>query len=171
MNRVFESLTPESPTRWLRLALLAVLTSSCVTEGLLGPTPEFVASVAAAGAAGGAAGIHGKGSTGPGGYDLALAANSLPNGSAAGHSRLVGGATGPVVQVVPPSGARDFWCVTIRRTDTGDGSGDQRINWYVRDIGDGGTTFDQISFVTSIGGDCTTFPSPLGVFLTLTAGD
>lgn len=166
MNRVFRSPMSEWPTRWLGLAVVAVLTSSCATEGTLEPIPGFVASKV-----GGAAGIHGKGNTGAGGYDLTMSAHLTGNGSAHGSSTLVGGATGSVVQVVPPSGARDFWCINVLRTDVGTGSGDQRVNWYIRDLGDGTTTFDQISFVTSIGGDCTTYPDALGSYLALTSGD
>jgi hypothetical protein len=118
-----------------------------------------------------AIGIAGKGSTGLGGLELQMAANLLPNGGASGHSRLTGGATGNVVQVVPPSALIDYWCINVQRTDTDPALGDQRINWYIRDVGDGKTTFDQISFVSSIGGDCTTFPTALGVFLPLTDGD
>src|SRR5438874_13407624 len=88
-------------------------------------------------------GIHGQGSTGPGGYDLTMDAVLTPNGSAHGQATLVGGATGPVVQVVPPSGAIDAWCINVKRTDTDPASGDQRINWYIRDTGDGVTSFDQ----------------------------
>lgn len=165
MNRVFGSPMSEWPTRWLGLAVVAVLTSSCATEGTLEPIPGFVAS-----RAGGAAGIHGNGSTGPGGYDLTMSAHLTGNGSAHGSSTLVGGATGSVVQVVPPSGMRDFWCVTVQRTDV-DPSLNALINWYIRDAGDGKTTFDQISFVSSLGGDCTTYPDALGSYLALTSGD
>jgi Baseplate J-like protein len=113
--------------------------------------------------------VAGKGSTGPGGHNLTILAYLLPDGSAAGHAHLAGGATGDVVRVVPPSGTRDFWCINVKRTDTDPKSGDQRINWYIRDVGDGETTFDEISYVTSMGE--ATCPDPTGAWLTLTEGD
>ena len=48
---------------------------------------------------------------------------------------------------------------------------DYRINWYIRDTGDGITNFDQISFISSIGGDCSTFPTDGLFFLPLVKGD
>ena len=75
------------------------------------------------------------------------------------------------VEADPPSGAFDFWCINVERTDTGPQSGEQRINFYIRDVGDGKTTFDQFQATSSIGGDCTTFPAPLEPFLTFTEGD
>ena len=115
--------------------------------------------------------LIGRGSTGPGGYDLTVSVNLLPDGSATGYAHFVGGATGDVIGVEPPSEERDFWCINVRRTDTSTNSGDQRVNIYIRDVGDGRTTFDQISFVTSIGGDCGRFPDPPGVWIPLIEGD
>lgn len=111
--------------------------------------------------------LSGRGSTGPGGLDLTVSARLLPDGSATGYAHLVGGATGDVVGVEPPGGERDFWCVNVRRTDTAPRSGDQRTNFYVRDVGDGRTTFDQISAVSGIGLDCDGSP---GAWLPLVEG-
>ena len=115
--------------------------------------------------------LSGQGSTGPGGYDLTIVVVLLPGNRVRGFTYLVGGATGHVVQAVPPSGQRDFWCINVKRIDTDPNQGDQRINWYIRDVGDGVSSFDQISYITSIGGNCDRFPDPSGVWLTLTQGD
>src|SRR5947209_19109807 len=64
-------------------------------------------------------GIHGQGSTGPGGYDLTMDAVLTPNGSAHGQATLVGGATGPVVQVVPPKQV----CKSVARFSQCDAAG------------------------------------------------
>lgn len=48
--------------------------------------------------------------------------------------------------------------------------GDQRWNIYIRDVGDGITTFDQFSFVTGIGIDCS-FPTNDLFFLPVAQGD
>jgi hypothetical protein len=107
------------------------------------------------------------------GGELRITAQLLPNGSATGKQTWTAGASGDVTQVVAPSSGVDSWCINVKRNDPGSGfeTSDQRINWYVRDIGDGVTTFDEVSFVTSIGGDCTTFPTTLGTFIPLSDGD
>jgi len=115
--------------------------------------------------------IFGRGTTGPGGYDLELFAALSPGGANLGYAYLVGGARGPIVGMRRPSDARDFWCLNVARTDVVPGPVDARTNWYIRDIGDGQTTFDEISFISSLGGDCATFPDPTGTWLALTAGD
>jgi hypothetical protein len=115
--------------------------------------------------------LIGRGSTGPGGLDLAISARRASDGSASGYAHLVGGATGEVIGISPPDDDKDFWCINVRRTDSGSNSGDQRINWYIRDAGDGITSFDEISATTSIGGDCESFPAPGGSWLRLVKGD
>ncbi len=104
--------------------------------------------------------IAGRGSTGQGGADLTIWVRLSPDGSATGRARLADGTHGYVVQAVPPSDARDFWCVNVKRTDTEPNEGDQRINCYIRDVGDGKTSFDEIAFVRGVGVDCTTTPNP-----------
>jgi len=113
--------------------------------------------------------IAGHGSTGPGGYDLAVSARNA-NGSL-GHVKLLGGITGPVVEVVPPGEGRDCWCLNVKRTDTSPVDGDQRANVYIRDTGDGASSFDQISFVTSIGSNCNSFATSGLFFLPIIRGD
>jgi hypothetical protein len=49
--------------------------------------------------------------------------------------------------------------------------GDQRANVYIRDTGDGVSSFDQISFVTSIGSNCNSFATASLFFLPITRGD
>lgn len=115
-------------------------------------------------------GIVGTGTTGAGGYDLSLAALLLPNGKAKGYVVLEGGVRGPVIQVVPPDRSKDHWCITVDRVDSLPGQ-NQHANVYIRDKGDGLTTFDSISFVTDIGADCKTYPDTLGVYLDLVEGD
>jgi hypothetical protein len=131
------------------------------------------------GAQGGATGIAGKGEWPNGTPDessLTLSATLLPNGSAVGYSRGSLGfpqiAIGPVVQVVPPSGAVDYWCINVRPTNVDPSVGDMRLNWYIRDVGDGRSSFDQVTLhPMDVGVDCTTFPNVSGVFETLRSGD
>ena len=112
--------------------------------------------------------ISGQGSTGPGGYDLTVSQNG---DGTPGYIELLGGITGPVVQVVPPGEGRDCWCLNIKRTDSSPADGDQRANVYIRDNGDGITAFDQISFITSIGGNCNSFATGRLFFIPLVHGD
>jgi hypothetical protein len=117
--------------------------------------------------------FSGRGSTGPGGFDLTISARLLPDGSATGYAHLAGGARGEVVGVQPPVFAppdyygQDFWCVSVRRTDTAPRSGEERVNFYVRDLGDGKTAFDQIS-APKTAQECDWSPRP---WLTLVEGD
>jgi hypothetical protein len=116
-------------------------------------------------------GIGGWGSTGPDAQDLTLVAARVPNAPAFGHSHLHGGATGTVAEIVPQSSGQDYWCVNVKRTDTGTPAEDQRINWFIRDVGDGVSTFDQISYITGMAITCTSQPKPTGAWLTLKQGD
>lgn len=83
----------------------------------------------------------------------------------------MGGVTGPVAEMVPQSADHDYWCVNVKRTDVGTPAEDQRINWFIRDVGDGTSTFDQISFVTGMAITCTSQPKATGAWLTLKQGD
>src|SRR5215208_5255736 len=71
--------------------------------------------------------------------ELTISAQLLPDGSATGYASVTGAPTARVVQVVPPSGTRDFWCINVEFP-----TATERINFYIRDIGDGITSFDQI---------------------------
>ncbi len=115
--------------------------------------------------------LAGQGPTGPGGYNLTVSAQVTTNGTT-GFANLAGGAAGPVIQVVPPSNdSCGCWCINVRRTDVLPLGPDYRVNCYIRDIGDGITNFDQISFISSIGGDCTTFSTGGLFFIPLVQGD
>jgi hypothetical protein len=85
---------------------------------------------------------------------LTIDARVLPNGQVEGTQTWVGSdgslsASGYVLEVVPPSTEVDYWCISVRRTDVPEGgAGPSNVNWYVRDIGDGVTTFDEVSLLT-----------------------
>ena len=116
-------------------------------------------------------GLEGQGTTGPGGWNLTIAAQVSASG-ATGFAHLLGGVTGPVTEIIPPTDdPGSFWCFNILRTDTLPVDGDQRANIYIRDIGDGITTFDQVSFVSGIGVHCSSYPTDNLFFLPLVQGD
>lgn len=81
-----------------------------------------------------------SGVAGPQVRELTISAQLLPDGSATGYASVTGGPTARVVQVVPPSGTRDFWCINVEFP-----TATERSNLYIRDIGDGITSFDQIA--------------------------
>jgi hypothetical protein len=116
-----------------------------------------------------ATGIAGHGNTGgPGGWDPHVSAQLTPSGV---HGLLslckVGCAEGRVFQIVPPSATSDHWCIAAHRDDA-PGS---NVMLYIRDVGDGRTTFDQWSETSTLApADCTTFPDP-AQWLTLDSGD
>jgi hypothetical protein len=104
-------------------------------------------------------------------YDITVSAQLTSNG-ATGYVRLVGGVTGPVIQIAPPGDDHcSCWCLNIKRTDTLPVDGDQRANLYIRDSGDGQANFDQFTFITSVGGECGSFPTDSLFLLTLDQGD
>jgi hypothetical protein len=130
--------------------------------------------------------IEGTGGCGSGCYNLDVKANLFKDGSSTGSvqcgtepSELSGCAAGPVIAVVPPASGSHTWCITARRSDI-DPEAPQNINWYIRDVGDGRTSFDEISFVTGYAEEtaepseavnCQNFPDTPGSWLTLTNGD
>jgi hypothetical protein len=100
--------------------------------------------------------------------ELTISAQLLPDGSATGYASVTGGPTARVVQVVPPSGTRDFWCINVEFP-----TATERINFYIRDIGDGITSFDQILVAARRGEQqitCASAPDP-SEWTTLTKGD
>ena len=75
-----------------------------------------------------------------------------------------------VIQLVPPSGTRDYWCVT---TDLSGEIGipDFHQNWHIRDVGDGITSFDEFEDVGGVGINCTSHPDPDESFKAFDQGD
>ena len=114
--------------------------------------------------ASGATGIAGRGSGG--GWTVQVSAQLTPSGAHGMLSLCKVCAGGPVFQIVPPSATSDHWCIAAHRDD---GPGNEML--YIRDVGDGKTTFDQFSFTSTFApADCTTFPDPFQ-YLTLDTGD
>jgi hypothetical protein len=109
-------------------------------------------------------------SGGTGGWDLTVAAIHDSLGNAIGHGHVHGGADGPVVQIVPPSGSTNFWCINVDRQDVPT-TPNSRLNIYIEDVGDGKITFDRFQLTSGLGNDCTSAPSPGGPWLTLTKGN
>jgi hypothetical protein len=129
--------------------------------------------------------IQGTGDCGSGCYFLDVRADLFKDSSTTGSvqcatdpSELSTCAEGPVMAVVPPASGSHTWCITVRRSDVDTGF-PQNVNWYIRDVGDGRTSFDQISFVTGYAEttgsaeavNCQTFPDTPGSWVTLTKGD
>jgi hypothetical protein len=86
---------------------------------------------------------------------------------ASGTAGLSTGATGPIVDITAPVGAQDYYCINVRRTD-GDAAG-QPINFYIRDTGDGVTTFDQWQFLSGLNVTCA--DPPQEPFITANGGN
>ncbi len=100
-------------------------------------------------------------------WNLSLAAYLLPDGSATGYAGVPGWKTGRVVQVVPPSGTKDFWCINVEYPTS-----HLQTNFYIRDIGDGIASFDQIQVESrTVEVDCAALSDPPGEWMTLTDGD
>ena len=77
--------------------------------------------------------------------------------------------SGPVIEVVPPSTAHPHWCIIANRLGPPlDPDAIQTVIVWIRDIGDGISTFDLFFF--GAGGSCTREPDP-PFFSPLIAGD
>jgi hypothetical protein len=129
--------------------------------------------------------IQGTGDCGYGCLFLDVKANLFKDGSSTGSvqcgtepSRYSGCAEGPVIAVAPPASGSHTWCITARRSDVDPGF-PQNVNYYVRDVGNGRTPFDDIGTIT--GGaeptrsvepvNCQTYPDSRGEWIPLTHGD
>lgn len=78
------------------------------------------------------------------------------------------GIMGPVVELVPPPGSDNAWCVNISVTNLGEIEG-FNVLVFLRDIGDGRSTFDEINFKGGFGIDCS--ESPILPWETVTSGN
>jgi hypothetical protein len=143
-----------------------------MSRGTLGETlVVMLAALALAGCPPASTDIAGWGSTGTGGWDLTVVALRDSLGNPVGHGHVHDGADGPVVQIVPPSGSANFWCINVKRVDVGEGTPDPRLNIYIEDVGDGKITFDRFQLTSGLSNDCTSLPSPSGTWLTFQHGD
>jgi hypothetical protein len=75
----------------------------------------------------------------------------------------------PVTGIVPPDATYDHWCIDVTPTLP---DYFPVVQVYVRDVGDGKTTFDQMAFGGDFVASCQLYPEPsLDVWFTLAAGD
>lgn len=113
--------------------------------------------------------VNGQGHTNAGDYDVSVSNAMLKgNGSASGtftSSVLPGSPTVTVDQLVPPSQVSGFFCLS------GVVSSGGRANLYIRDIGDGTSTFDQWQLAAGPTVTCDSNPDPGPNVLTLDSGD
>ena len=77
---------------------------------------------------------------------------------------------GPVVGLVPPHDAIDFYCINMTIANAPEFEG-LNLLFYVRDIGDGKTTFDELSGSGGFGVTCADIPVPAEPFQLLIKGD
>ena len=103
-------------------------------------------------------------------FNLNIAAVSLADGTVHGHSQVVRGIAGPVVELVPPSPSFNHWCVNVAIDNVPDVEG-LNVLWYIRDIGDGKTSFDELAFRGGLNVTCADIPAPTDPFVALDNGD
>jgi len=99
--------------------------------------------------------------------ELNFAAIEHKDGSTKGYVTFPGGLSGPVVELVAPSETYDHWCVGFEERSIAN----YNVLVYVRDIGDGQTTFDEVAFRDGFGINCVDSPTPAGSFTALDSGD
>ena len=146
---------------WLIRAACGIASCALAGIGVLAPQAAVAAPPSVASVSGG-------GQTFAGGYVVGISKAILKrNGKASGtftSSSLPGSPTVRVDQLVPPSQAMDWFCLS------GEVAGGGDAIFYVRDIGDGTTTFDQWQVAVGLTATCEEFPDPF-VWLTLDSGD
>src|SRR5438132_2969143 len=106
------------------------------------------------------------------GDELALAAFKYLDGRVVGFASGVtpGSLNGPVVELIPPHGAIDFWCANIAIANEPTLQGFNFL-WYIRDVGNGLTQFDEWATNGSFGLTCAAAPVPPLPFVASVKGD
>jgi hypothetical protein len=104
------------------------------------------------------------------GEQLALGAIKYSDGSIVGFASGVNPGTlnGPVVELVPPQGANDFWCANVSVANVPELQGFNFL-WLIKDTGNGGSSFDQIATNGGFGLSCASGPG--GPFSPVVSGD
>ena len=117
----------------------------------------------------GGIGISGTGTNA--GLNLTVTARLAPDGSTNGVIRRIFAPPVLVADIVPPSGGVDYWCVSGPNPFA---PAISASNVYIRDIGDGKSTFDEVA-VAGIQDrstpDCSHSFDPTPHFRTLSQGD
>jgi len=95
------------------------------------------------------------------GAELALVAVRYADGTVTGFASGVnpGSLSGPIVELVPPHGTIDFWCANEAVTNVPALQGFNFI-WYIRDIGNGKKTFDEVGTAGDFNTSCSAQPGP-----------
>jgi hypothetical protein len=75
-----------------------------------------------------------------------------------------------VVELVSPSGAYPHWCVHVVGQSPAEILG-LDVLVYIKNIGDGQTTFDEVAIGGQPSANCAAFPAPDGEFVPAITGD
>jgi len=115
-------------------------------------------------------------------FDLVIAAILIDKNNIDGVAQIQGsfqvagittfpkGLRGPVVEVVPPEEIHDYWCINTA-IDNLQGLEGYNVLVYVKDIGDGKTTFDKVAFSDGFGANCIDSPTPSTPFEEVESGN
>jgi hypothetical protein len=71
---------------------------------------------------------------------------------------------------VPPNDLRDHWCINVEVSNSEPLEGFNLL-WYIRDVGDGQTSFDEFGQSGGFGATCASVPDPSGAFRPVYRGD
>ena len=80
------------------------------------------------------------------------------------------GVRGNVIEVVPPSDAYPYWCVGMAPQAPSEIQG-IGVLVYVKNVGDGKTSFDEVSIDAGVGYSCVANPVPALEFIPAVQGD
>lgn len=141
--------------RGLSVVALLVFTGACTADVPSAPRtsrPELAASKTHQSIA---AGLGGFVVLNDNGEEAVIGAVKYTDGTVVGFAsgNPVGGLNGPVVELVPPSGAVDFWCANMAVANVPALQGFNLL-LMVRDVGNGHTSFDEVATNGAFGLTC-----------------
>ena len=102
--------------------------------------------------------------------DVIINAARLKNGEFRGETLAPKGLRGVVVGLVPPDGTIDHWCINVLVLNEPRLEG-YNVLFYLRDIGDGNTSFDELATEGGFGVTCADLPTPVNTFEAVESGN
>ena len=138
----------------LSFPALPLLCAACAPDAPTGPRESGVIHASVVGARL-IAGLAGFAVLNDAGEKVALGASKSSDGTVVGFASGVnpGSLNGPVVELVPPHGASDFWCANVAVANVPELPGFNFL-WLIKDLGDGKTSLDQLATNGGFGLTC-----------------
>lgn len=154
----------------LSILVLIALSVACAADEPTTPAATVADGAVLAVGSGVSASLKGFAVLNENGEEVALGALKYSDGTVAGFASGVNPGTlnGPVVELVPPHGAFDFWCANMAVANVPEFQGFNFL-WLIRDLGNGKSSFDQLATNGGFGLTCAAGPG--GPFAPVVSGN